>query len=314
MRAIAFCAMVFLFLLSVMTVSAQSYDAKIVNSAVEGIVSVANIVVSDTFVPMTHYCEGEWSTTAVGAYMTVEQLYDNPELKGDDFSGWGWGIGGGYAVSSTFMCYAIYSGLIFNGDIAGTSYDGLAGGKYEMNAKYSMHALFAGAGFDFFGGNARWSFPLYAGIGIQRYDVSIDFPFTYSSIVPPITYRHDADVSGSGFLYGGTFAMALSGKIWRLQITTYLLYFWTINKPDLEASVHQSDPVVDNFTHEVETGRVSVLTPGLQISGIITPGLSATLSLGGFLASKFELFNNNMSHGLKVDSVAVGITYRGVRE
>ncbi len=311
MRLFGFCVIVFIMLFLAIPVSAQSYDAEVVDRAVDGIVSVANIVVSDTFAPMTHYRGGDWTATVVGAYINVERLYDDPEIKGDDLSGRGWGIGGGYELSTSFMCYAICSCMVFNGDITGTAYDGLPGVSYVMNAKYSLQSLFTGVGFDLLGGNERWSMPVYAGFGVQRYEIYIDFPFSYVSTLPPVSYRHDADVSGNGYLFGFTLAAAFSGRVWRLQITPYLLYYRTLNKPALEALVHQSAPFVNDYTHEVETRSVSVLSPGLQISGIITPGLSVNLSVGGYIASKLGLFDNEMSHGLKANAVALGITYRG---
>lgn len=293
------------------TLFAQSYDAQIVDRTVDGIVAVTNIVVSDTFTPMTHYQGGVWTMTAVGAYMSVDRLYDDPELKGDGLSGIGWGLGGGYALSRSLMIYAIYSGMTFDGNITGRGYDGLAGIPYSMSADYSLHSLFAGMGFDVLGGNERWSLPVYAGFGLERYDVNILFPFSYSSMFPPVSYQHNADISGSGFLYGFTLAAALSGKIWRMQITPYVLFYRTFNKPDLNASVHQSAPVVNDFSYAINAERISIITPGLQISGMITPGLSVTASVGGFIASKLGLNDNEMSHGLKANALALGISYRG---
>ncbi len=293
---------------------AQSWDSKIVDSAVDGVVAVAYQVVSDTFTPMTHYESKQWTATVVGAYMDVEQLYDNPELKGDGLNGYSGGIGGGYAFTSNIMLYAIYAGMAFDGNITGKGYDGLSSIGYTMSAEYSLHSMYAGAGFDLLGGNPRWSVPLYAGFGVQKYDVRIDFPFRYSSIFPPISYQHDAHVSGSGFLYGWTVAAACSAKLWKMQITPYVLYYRTINKPDIEAQVHQTAPLVNNFAYDVASNTVSVLTPGLQISGIVSPGLSINISIGGFVASKLGLFDNDFGHGLKVNTIALGITYRGVSQ
>ncbi|HPA73343.1 MAG TPA: hypothetical protein PKY31_13800, partial [Spirochaetota bacterium] len=286
------------------------WDQAVVEKAVNGLKAVSSSVVSDTFTPMTHYRAGEWSVTAVPAYIIVDRACDDPELEGDDLAGYAGGAGAGYAFTERIMVYVIYAGMRFDGGLRGNGYAGLPLAEYAMDVDYSLHSLFAGAGIDLVGDNGSWSVPLFIGASLQRYDVAVDFPLSYN-IVPFPAYSHEARVTGSGFLYGVTAAVAVSRNLGCVRVTPYFLYMRSLNKPELEATVHITQPPEAPFTRDVNAGTVTASMPGLRISCAAGSGWSFFVSAGGFLSSRIAPLGEGLAGGLKVKTIAAGVSYSG---
>ncbi len=286
------------------------WDQAIVEKAVNGLEAVSSSVVADTFTPMTHYRAGEWSVAAVPAYIIVDRACDDPELEGDGLAGYAGGAGAGYAFTERIMAYVIYAGMRFEGGLRGSGYAGLPLAEYAMDVDYSLHSLFAGAGIDLVGDNARWSVPIFIGASLQRYDVAVDFPLSYN-IVPFPAYSHEARVTGSGFLYGVTAAVAVSRNLGCVRVTPYFLYMRSLNTPELEAAVHITEPPTAPFTRDVDAGIVTASMPGLRISCAAGSGWSFFVSAGGFLSSRIAPLGEGLAGGLKVKTIAAGVSYGG---
>lgn len=128
----------------------------VTQKTIDGISTIAGSIVSDSFVPMTHYKEGEWTGTFVPAYFKITRAYDDPQLKGSGLDGFAFGFGGGYALTDRFMAYGILSYMGIDGDISPAEGDYQ---NYKVKTEYSLLNVNAGLGFDFLTGGSGQ--PLY---------------------------------------------------------------------------------------------------------------------------------------------------------
>ncbi len=286
---------VFLFaLLLFLSLPLQAQDYMGVTSkAVNGIASISSSIISDSFVPMTHYDEGEWTGTFVPAYFKITRAYDDPKLKGSGLDGFALGFGGGYALTDRFMAYTIFSYMGIEGGIqpAEGNYQGLT-----VKTDYSLLNVNAGLGFDFLEGG-KWSAPVFIGFGLQYFDVNLDFP-VFSMV--------KAEAKGDGLI--GSFNLGISASRMffdYIKITPYYLFLVGFNRPVIGVSAG-SLPAQSIKMDTVIAGML-----GVAISFVPTKALSISLSVGGLLTSSSQFYNRLFLDGTEMFSLVVAVTYRG---
>ncbi len=296
----------FLFIATVPLDAQVNWESEHAEAAAEGIINVTSSILADSLTPMTHYEEGDWMASLVPAYFDVSRLYDDPDLRGDDLTGWGFGFGGGYALTDRWMVYGILSGM----NAEGTAYDE----EYpdiEADVDYSLYTLNAGLGFDIIGGG-RWSIPLFLGVSLQRYSADIAFDPLDE---PPL--HTEVDVTADGFLYAVTAGMAISGEFFnRFRITPYFLMIRSLNKPEITAEVRQDItfpfPQTLSGDFDLELDPVQAGMVGLSLTFLSGSSWSISLSVGGYLASSSGYYNDIFLDGLEMKSVAVIFSYTGI--
>lgn len=280
------------------------WDSDPTEAAVEGVINVTSSIIADSLTPMTHYEKGDVTLSLVPAYFEVDRLYDDPDLRGDDLKGWGFGLGGGYALSDRWMFYGILSGM----NIEGTAYD-KENPDFEADTEYSLYTLNAGFGFDIVDGG-RWSIPLFFGISLQRYSADIS--------LPPITapLYTEVEVTADGFLYAVTAGLAVSGEFLNMfRITPYFLMIRSLNKPEITAEVTQENPfplpaLSEDIDLELDPVQAGML--GLSLTFLGGSSWSISVSVGGYLASSSGYYNDIFLDGLEMKSVVLVFSYTGI--
>lgn len=293
---------VFLLLFS-FSLFAELWDSSVAEKGVDGVANVASSIIADSFVPMTHYNQGELTATLVPAYFDIQKAYDDPEVEGEDLTGYSLGLGAGYALTDRWMLYGILAHMRIKGDMKGDFYPEVATlEEVTVGTDYSLTALYGGAGFDILADNSTFSIPVYAGLFVQRYDVSLSLPEEPISSVKP-------KADGNGFLAGGSIAIALSMKIMEMfKITPYYLYSRSFNKPEITATVDLPFPL-GTVSQTMKMDPVSAGMAGLALTWMTTDAFSISISMGGWLTSASGWYNDKFLDGLEMKSVVVALSY-----
>jgi len=292
-------------LLFSLPIFAEQWDSSVAEKGVDGIANVASSIIADSFVPMTHYNQGELTATLVPAYFDIQKAYDDPEVEGEELTGYSVGLGAGYALTDRWMLYGILAHMRIKGDMKGDFYPEVATSEeVTVGTDYSLTALYGGAGFDLLGDNSTFSIPVYAGLFVQRYDVSLSLPEEPISSIKP-------KADGSGFLTGGSISIAISMKIMEMfKVTPYYLYSRSFNKPEVEATVDTPlPPPFNNVSQTMKMDPVSAGMAGLALTWMTTDSFSISISMGGWLTSASKWYNDKFLNGLEMKSVVVALSY-----
>ena len=291
---------------------AQSLDlgADLSKKAMQGIISVTSTIVADTFTPMTHYREGEWTVSLVPAWIDVKQAYDDPVLRGDRLRVLGGGLGGGYALSDRWMLFGIGAYADMDGGIHAK---GL--GVYRIDVDYGLGAFIAGAGFDLIEGGGAFSIPVYAGACVQGYRAGIDPPALPLSL-PGIQQVLDARLSGTGALYSLIGSVALSCDLFdMIRITPYYVFIRSLNRPELRAVTDYTllSPMAVAFPVK-STLRFDYVTAsmlGLKIGLLPSGSVSVSVSIGGLVMTAVKGYSE-AHNGIRMISAVLAGTYMGL--
>jgi len=296
---------VFIILFSIQSFAADIVDTSTAEKGVDGIANVASSIIADSFVPMTHYNEEDQVVTLVPAYFDIRKAYDDPKVEGKDLTGYSAALGTGYALDDRWMVYGVLAHMNIKGDMEGKFYPELPNEEYRLKTDYSLTALYGGMGFDLLEDNSTFSVPIYAGLFLERYDVSLSIPENSNDI------KVKAD--DTGYLYGGSLAVALSWKIMEMfKLTPYYLYSISFNKPEIEATVDTPlAPPFNTVTQTMTMDRVNAGMAGLALTWMTTDAFSVSVSLGGWLTSQTGWYNEKFLDGLEMKSIVVALSYTG---
>ncbi|MCP4133800.1 MAG: autotransporter outer membrane beta-barrel domain-containing protein [bacterium] len=292
--------------------SAQTFtwDTDVAQKGVKGIANVAASIVSDSFTPMTHYGESDLTISLVPAWFNIKKAYDDPEVNGNDLTGFALGGGAGYALNDRWLLYGILSYMSISGGLSGNLY-GDTVPAVETDMSYNIFSLAAGTGVDLISDNSRWSIPLYLGLVFMRYGVEMTFP-QYQYATGPDAYV-DVSVEDSSFLMGFSAGIAVSCKLFDLfKLTPYLLFMRSFNQPELTGTITSSGgvlPLPVTAEQSITIDYVNACMFGLNISGAITSAFSVSVSVGGLLSSSTSFYNKTFLNGLKMTSIVVALTY-----
>jgi len=202
------------------------------------------------------------------------------------------------------MAYGVLAHMNIKGDMKGKFYPELIStDELTMATDYSLTALYGGLGFDLLDDNSTFSIPVYAGIFVERYDVSVSIPETNN-------VKFNAD--DTGYLYGGSLAVALSWKIMEMfKLTPYYLYSISFNKPEITGTAQNTTfiPPFDKASQTMTMDTVSAGMAGLALTWMTTDAFSISVSVGGWLASSTGWYNDKYLNGLEMKSVVVALSY-----
>jgi hypothetical protein len=264
-------------------------------------------VINDSFAPMTHYTEKNWTARFVPAVFRLDRAYDDPEIEGDDFHGWGAGAGAGYALSDQLMAYGIIGRTDAQGDLNGDFY-GDAFGEQTVSLSFSTSYITTGMGYDFIKGKKKLSIPLYAGLYVQHYDADIDLP---KATDPFSGITYDGTLSGKGYLYGFSGGLAVSYRLAdKMKVTPYYLFSTSFNESEFDAEIENSLSSTKT-NEEIEPGKLTTQMLGLNISYDTSESLSFSLGIGGLLTSQFESYSKNYQDGLIISTIVIVVSYKG---
>lgn len=290
---------------------AQSLDlgADLSKKAMRGIISVTSTIVADTFTPMTHYREGEWTASLVPAWIDVQQAYEDPVIRGDRLRALGGGLGGGYALSDRWMLYAIGAYADIDGRAHAKGFN-----TYRIDIDYGLGAFIAGAGFDLIGGGSPFSIPVYAGACVQGYRAGIDPP-ALPLILPGSVQVLDARLSGSGALVSLVGSAALSCDLFdMIRITPYYVFIRSLNRPELRAVTKYTLLSPMAAAYQVKsTLRFDYVTAnmlGLKIGLLPSGSISVSVSIGGMIMTAVKGYSE-ANNGIRMISAILAVTYMG---
>lgn len=286
--------------------SAQTfpYSSDISEKAVSSIEDIAASIISDSFSPMTHYSAGGKLYSAVPAYFKVEQLMDDPEISGEDFSGKSFGAGGGYALTDDLMAYGVVAGIKMDGGLEYAAY-GKELGVVKTSGDYSFISVLGGAGYDLLS-NDIFSIPVYFGAQIQYFSTELKSdPVTWT------TYTVDMETEGNGFMYGLSGGIAFSAKIYNMiKITPYYLYLHNFNSLDMKSKTTMTGiglPIPQEYKFEVDPVSAGML--GLNIGLVSNSGYSISIALGSMLTSLAGYGSGSTDNGVKMKSYVLIVSY-----
>jgi hypothetical protein len=289
--------------LSALSVPQWEQDVDTTQKAVNGIKNIFASIISDTFAPMTGYRQGEWQVTGVPAWFEVEKVYQDPAWEGKGLSGWGFGLGFGYAFTDSLMAYGIFSHMQLSGKVQSES--------LLVDTDYSLENLLAGAGYDFLKDNPVFSFPVYGGLVFQYYNTNLSLPpDTYSTGLGSGSI--DSSINGNGLLFGVSLGAAFSVQYRGFRLMPYFFMYRTLNNAELTAEGTASVSGMDySVTHSYSVSEIGASMFGLVFGFQPTDKLEISLSLGGILSSSAGFYNDYFLDGLRMKTIALVLTYRG---
>lgn len=282
------------------TLFAQTIDLDPSAKTIDGITNIAASIVADSFVPMTHYNEDNYMVSIVPAYFTVQKVYDDPEINGNDVKGYGAGTGFGYATSDRMLIYGIAAYMHFDGRLSSAFLKGLDANIYQMKVDYSIISLYSGIGYDVVE-SSEFSLPLFAGIFIQKYNGTGSLPEILDTKL---------SVDSSATLFGVSFGIAPSFKYNDLfKITPYYLVSYSLNKPDATAKITTTAPFPITANYDVPANNIKASMVGMALTWLSSKSVSLSLSLGGWLRNETSWYNKTFLNGLQMKSAVLVVSF-----
>ncbi len=284
--------------------AAQSIDLNSSSRAIDGISNIASSIISDSFVPMTHYKGGDINISAVPAYFRVDRAYDSPGVSGDDLSGYAAGLGAGYAHSSRLMFYGIAGFMRITGGLESAFYTGLTDESFKMDTEYSVFSLNAGAGYDLVE-SGSFSIPVYLGLSFQYYSGSGKLP-SYSAF----NSTASLSIESSGLLAGISAGIAPSYKLMDTFVfTPYFLYTFSFNSAESEARTELRGTISQRDEHSLGTSPFRKGMIGFAFTWKSSRSLSFSVSAGGWIRDAGSWYNDEFLNGLEMKSAVVAVSY-----
>ncbi len=298
----------FIFLPAALSALTVPYSTAATEKGVEAICGVTEAIIADSFSPMTHYNEGDGVITLSPSYVTIDKVYDSPEIKGDGLTGKSAGIGTGKALSGRFMVYGIAAALNISGDIA---YNDYSSGNLTAETDFSLFSLHGGGGYDLIDSTV-FSMPVFAGVHIQYYSAEL----TTESVPVDDGFIYDTtlNIDGSGLLYGISGGIAPSIKLFgRLKITPYLMFLYNLNSTSLDANFTFEEQISHtkyNQSADFDVDPIFEVTTGLDIGLESKSGFSVSLALGGLITTLTGKGSSTASRGVEMTPVVLIVSYK----
>jgi hypothetical protein len=200
-----------------------------VQEVANGITTVAEMIISDSFTPMTGFDEGDLTFIASPALFRIEQAHEDPLVEGKDLGGWSAGVGAGRAFRDRWLVYGILSGMHMNGGLELQPYE-VVPDRVEADASYNFISLNGGVGYELF--EKSWlSVPVFFGPHLQFYSAEI-VPEETSEFIISDTYAFTSTVTGSGLMFGVSGGIAAYVEVLgRFAFTPYILGLANLTRP-----------------------------------------------------------------------------------
>jgi hypothetical protein len=302
-----------LFLASALFAQISDTDLRLEKSqkkVVDGITSVAEMLISDSFSPMSRYETGDFRGTVSASLFDIVGLHDERRVKTNKIRGWTLGGGGGYALTDRWLVYGILAGMSVEGEVEMDSYEAVDR-RGKADTAYSLISLHGGLGYQMV--NTSWvSVPLFLGPQIQYYGFDI-IPETQSTTIGATTAEFSSEIAGNGLLYGVSGGAAASFSIFgRAVITPYVLGLAVLNKADYEGEVTATTSLPSerfSRTEEFSVGPIYATMFGLDVGYNDPGGWGVSFALGDLIAYMTGYGNSLSSGGVEMRPLILIVTY-----
>ncbi len=273
--------------------------------AVGAITGVAEMIISDSFSPMTGFDEGELRFVASPALFRIDKVHEDPEIGADDLGGWSFGAGVASARSDRLLLYGIASAMRITGTVELEPYEGVDE-RVEADVDYSLFSLLGGVGYELYESRAL-SIPAFIGPQLLYYSGSVE-PETLESG----GYTVESSLSGAGLIpaISGGIAAAIE-ILGTVKITPYVLGLVSLSGTSLEAQItatHDSLPTYSD-DEEVSVEPTVAAMFGLDMGYHSAAGWSVSLALGDLIAYLTGTGNTVAAGGLEMRPLILIVSY-----
>lgn len=281
--------------------------------AVNGISSVAEMIITDSFTPMTGFQKGDLTFIGTPSLFRIEQAHEDPLVEGEELGGWSLGAGAGYAFRNRWLAYGILSGMHIDGKLLFQPYESLPDTVVETDTGFSFLSLNAGIGWELF--EKSWlSMPLFFGPHLQYYSVELEPDETIGKILTT-NYSLTSSITGSGVLFGCSGGIAAYVKVLnRFAFTPYILGMVNFNGADYRADVSAEStvplPITEDYTDTFTTDPFYAVMFGLDVGYRSRSGWTYSFALGDLLAYVLERGNTAVNNGVRMRPLVFIATYK----
>jgi len=285
--------------------------SKAMQEAADGITTVAEMIISDSFTPMTGFDEGDLTFIASPTLFKIEQAHEDPLVEGKDFGGWSAGAGAGLAFRDRWLVYGILSGMHMDGGLELQPYE-VVSDRVEADASFTFFSLNGGVGFELF--EKSWlSVPVFFGPHLQFYTTEI-VPEETSEFIISDTYTFTSTVTGSGLIFGVSGGIAAYVEVLgRFAFTPYVLGLANLTRPGFEADVKATalspPPLPIYYTDSFDIDPTVGILFGLDVGYRSRSGWTYSFALGDLIAYVFEYGNTLVKGGIRMRPLVLIVSY-----
>ncbi len=273
---------------------------------VGAITGVAEMIISDSFSPMTGFDEGELRFVASPALFRIDKVHEDPEVGADDLGGWSVGAGVAWARSDRLLLYGIASAMRITGAVELEPYDGVDE-RVEADVDYSLVSFLGGVGYELYESRAL-SIPAFIGPQLLYYSGSVE-PETLENG----GYTVESSLSGAGLIPAVSGGIAAAVEILgTVKITPYVLGLVSLSGTSLEAQITATGPGPPTPVHideEVSVEPTVAAMFGLDMGYHSSAGWSVSLALGDLIAYLTGVGNTVASGGLEMRPLILIVSY-----
>lgn len=276
--------------------------------AADGVATVAEMIISDSFTPMTGFDEGDLTFIASPTLFRIEQAHEDPLVEGKDFGGWSVGAGAGRAFRDRWLVYGILSGMHMHGGLELQPYE-IASDRVEADTSYTFLSLNGGVGYELF--EKSWlSVPIFFGPHLQFYSAEIvpeEVEYTNGD-----TYTFTSTVTGSGLIFGVSGGVAAYVEVFgRFAFTPYVLGLANLTRPGFEADVTAQGtlPIPITYTDSFDIDPTLGVLFGLDVGYRSRSGWTYSFALGDLIAYVFEYGNTLVKDGIRMRPLVLIVSY-----
>lgn len=274
--------------------------------AVGAITGVAEMIISDSFSPMTGFDEGELRFIASPALFRIDEVHDDPEVGADGLGGWSVGAGVASALSDRLLVYGIASAMRITGGVELAPYDGVDE-RVGADIDYSLASILGGVGYELYESDAV-SIPAFIGPQLLYYSGSIEPEKVESG-----GYTIESSLRGSGLIPAVSGGIAAAVEILgTVKITPYVLGLVSLSGTSLDAQITATPPApaapVD-AEEEVGVDPTVAAMFGLDVGYHSAAGWSVSLALGDLIAYITGVGNTVATDGLEMRPLILIVSY-----
>ncbi len=303
-------------------------DLEFLQDVTDGTTSLAMFVVSEMFIPPTHFTPGDMTVSVSPSYFRAERLWksSNSIVDAEDLQGGGMGFAATYAITDRMGVYVNFATVYMKGSVRGDhegddtphdeTYEYTMGHPYRMTGECANDSVLVGFGYDLFR-PGRWSLPVFVGFHYYRNFTRMEFePLPGNTIDPHMR------IWTRGSQTGVDFAIAIARKIGsNKKITLFVLSQTGSDEhgPSTEAVITRNSPYdsyqMAGMRETVPGSGVAsqYVIPGFAISYMIPDfPVSIDLNVMGLVSNASNFYNDLIFHELAVSHATLTVTYHGI--
>lgn len=273
--------------------------------AVGAITGVAQMIISDSFSPMTGFDEGELRFVASPALFRIDKVHEDPEVDADGLGGWSLGAGVASARSDRLLLYGIASAMRISGAVELEPYDGVDG-RVGADIDYSLASLLGGVGYELYESEAV-SIPAFIGPQLLYYSGNVEPENVESN-----GYTIESSLNGAGLIPAVSGGIAVAVEILAtVKITPYVLGLVSLSGTSLDAQITATHPTLPKLDEEEEVSVDPTVAAmfGLDMGYHSATGWSVSLALGDLITYLTGAGNTVAAGGLEMRPLILIVSY-----